>query len=210
MPANDPKQRQPDISKAKESETYIPVEIDVSNDESIKAAAQEVRKHTNALDLLINNAGLNKDTATNGDKTLVCNLDKLNREYLLKMYDVNSISPLIVVKEFLPLLKATPSFVINISSCRASFHDEFANSNANYGYRSSKIALNMMTFGSIQDLPENVKTFAVHPGSVRTDMNPDGTETPLEAAESIVKIVDNWDDKFNGKFMRYSGELYPL
>lgn len=199
-----------DISSKKSSKNYIPVKIDVADDASISKAFESVSSQTDQLDLLINNAGLNKDSATADRKELVCNLDQLDRASLLKMFDVNSISPILVTKQFLPLLTGSPSFIINISSCRASFHDEFANSNANYGYRASKIALNMMTFASLQDLPENIKTFAVHPGSVKTDMNPGGTEPPLEATENIISITDNWDDDFNGKFMRYNGELYPL
>ena len=199
-----------DISNAKSTENYIPVNLDVSDDQSIDQAYAVVASQTEKIDLIINNAGLNKESATNDNKELVCNIDKLDRASLLKMFDVNSISQILVVKKFLPLITGSPSFIINISSCRASFHDEFTNSNANYGYRASKIALNMMTFASLKDLPKNVRTFAVHPGSVKTDMNPGGTETPEGAAKSIIAITRNWKDDYNGKFMRYSGELYPL
>ena len=113
-------------------------------------------------------------------------------------------------KHCLPLLNGKPSFVINISSGRASFKDEFENSTANYGYRGSKAALSMYTFCSTTDLPENVQTFSVHPGDVHTDMNPEGNQTPVEQAEKIIAITENWQEAYNGKFMRWDGTYYPL
>lgn len=186
------------------------IELDVANDKSIDQAYKQVIAKTKNLDLLINNAGLNKDSVTNGHKELVCNVKDIKREPLLKIFDVNTISPLIVVQKFLPLMKRDKSFIINISSCRASFHDEFAGSNPNYGYTGSKIALNMFTYGLAKELPNNIKTFAVHPGSVKTDMNPNGEREPYDQAKKIMEITKNWKEIFNGKFMRYSGEEYPL
>jgi NAD(P)-dependent dehydrogenase (short-subunit alcohol dehydrogenase family) len=188
------------------------VKIDVSDDSQIKDAVRKVSSETNSLTYLINNAGMNKDSATNGKKELVCNLNKLDRKSLLKMFDVNSVSPTMVTKAFLNLLKNEDSFVINISSCRASIKDEYQNSNGNYGYRSSKAALNTMTLSSLFDLPKNVKTFAVHPGGVLTDMNPRGDHDAQEQAEKIVSISnnENWREEFNGQFLRYNGMHYPL
>lgn len=188
--------------------TIVPIKI--SDDESIKKAVALVKEKTDHLDFLINNAGTNKDSATNNHKELVCNLSQLDRKSLLYMFNINSISPMMVLKEFLPLLTGNPSFVINISSGRSSYKDEYPNTNGNYGYRGSKAALNLMTFSSLIDLPKNVKTFTVHPGGVRTDMNPTGTDKPIEQAEKIISIAKNWKEEFNGKFLRYNGVLYPL
>jgi NAD(P)-dependent dehydrogenase (short-subunit alcohol dehydrogenase family) len=184
--------------------------IDVSDDKSIEKAVEYVSHKTKVLDLLINNAGVNKDTATDSQKEFVCSLKELRRQNLLTMFDVNSISPLMVSKYFLNLLTSNPSFIINISSCRASYNDEYKNSTGNYGYRASKAALNMLTHCSTWDLPKNVKTFSVHPGGVKTDMNPTGENDPVEQARKIIQISENWKDGFNGKFLRYNGVEYPL
>jgi hypothetical protein len=61
-----------------------------------------------------------------------------------------------------------------------------------------------------KELPKNIKTFAVHPGSVKTDMNKNGDQAPYDQAKSIIEITKNWKEEFNGKFMCYSGEEYPL
>jgi NAD(P)-dependent dehydrogenase (short-subunit alcohol dehydrogenase family) len=191
-------------------ENLVWVECDVTNDESIEEAVKAVQLKTESIDLLVNNAGTNKDTIPQGDKNLVSKFGYLDREALLDMFDINTISPIILTQKFVPLLTAEPSFVINISSARASFHDGHAGSTANYGYAASKVALNMMTFCSEDELPKNVKIFAVHPGGVRTDMNPDAPNEPIEQAKKIVSITEYWNDELNGKFLNSDGTLYPL
>lgn len=187
------------------------ISLDVASDESISHAVDTIAAEINHLDVLVNNAGINKDSATNNHKELVCELPKLKRELILSMFNINAVSPMMTVQRCLPLLKeAEKSFIINISSDRASYHDENKNSTGNYGYRASKIALNMMTFCSVFDLPTTVQTFAVHPGSVKTHMNPAGNSEPYEQAEKIIAITKNWNPDFNGKFLRFDGTLYPL
>ncbi|OGD09979.1 hypothetical protein A2397_00365 [Candidatus Amesbacteria bacterium RIFOXYB1_FULL_44_23] len=186
------------------------VKIDVCDDMSIDAAVAKISEIVPNIDLLINNAGVSKDSATDNHKELVCNLKDLDRSMLLKMFNVNSISPLIVTQKFLHLLISKPCFVINISSGRGSYQDEYPNPIGNYGYRASKTALNMLTHCSTWDLPENVKTFSVHPGGIKTDMNPGGNDDPSVQAERIVEITQAWKEEYNGKFLRYNGVLYPL
>ena len=197
----------PELSKRKN--LYV-IKLDVSDDLSINEAFLEVCKHTNHIDYLVKNAGLNKDSATGNHKELVCNLKDLSRSHLVKMFDLNAVSPIMVLKSFVPLLKNNPSFVINISSGRSSYKDEYPNAIGNYGYRASKAALNLMTWSSLLDLPKNIKTFAVHPGGVKTEMNPTGDMDPTIQAEKIIDISKKWKEEYNGKFLRFDGSLYPL
>lgn len=127
------------------------------------------------------------------------------------MFNLNTISPIMVTKKFIPLLKnAGESFVINISSARASFTQGHTATTPNYGYASSKVALNMMTFCSELELPPQTKTFAVNPGGVQTDTNPDGVGQPLERATQIIDLTKNWKDEYQGQFVNYTGELHML
>ncbi|MDO8538126.1 MAG: SDR family NAD(P)-dependent oxidoreductase [archaeon] len=203
------KEVEPELAKQK---NLVIVTMDVSSDDSIKKAFNEVKSKTDNIDFLINNAGLNKDSATNNHKELVCNLKDLDRKSLLKMFDINSVSPMLVLKEFVALMKSNPSFVINITSGRSTYNDEldFLNNSGNYGYKSSKAALNLMTFASVYDLPSNVKTFAVHPGNVLTEMNQRGTDNPEIQAGKVIDITSQWKEEFNGKFLRFDGTLYKL
>lgn len=196
--------------KTDSNKNLVYIQLDVTDDTSIDLAVNNVSKLVNNIDLLINNAGISKDSTKLFDVNQVSRLDKLDRQSLLKMFDVNSISPMIILSKFLKLLKSNPSFVINITSSRASYQDEYENQTGNYGYRASKCAINMLTFCSTWDIPDNIKIVAVDPGSVRTDMDPDGENLPYDQAKKIIDITRNWKDEFNGKFLRYSGELYPL
>lgn len=184
------------------------LELDVQSDRSITQAVKVIRKEQGRIDLLVNNAGLNKDSSTNGHKEKVTQLNTLDRHLLLKMFDVNSISPLMVVKNCISLMKTDPSFIINISSDRASFENVANDSSANYGYKASKAALNMLTRAMVFDLPENVHVIAVHPGGVHTNMNPNGSIEPRQAAQNIYGIVQNWNPKLNGRFVHSDGSEY--
>lgn len=198
--------RNPSNTKFKKDKNLRVIPFDVSDDKSITGAVNIIASEVDKLYYLVNNVGVNKDTATNGHKEIVCELEKLDRKVLLKMFDINAISPMIVLQKCLPLLSEENSFVVNISSNRAWFGD--VNESGNYGYRASKAALNMMTLASLMDLPKNVRTFAIHPGDVHTDMNPEGSDSPYKQAKKIISITDNWNDDKNGKFLRVDGTAY--
>lgn len=184
------------------------LELDVADDASIQRAAQKLGEDGATLDLLVNNAGLNKDTATDGHSEQASKLDSLDRAALLKMFDVNAIAPLMMAKYMTPLMTGERAFIVNVSSQRASFGDQ--NTSANYGYRASKVALNMFVACLPFDLPKNIQTFAVHPGSVLTDMNQKGTVKPADAAAQIIAITTSWDPAKNGAFLNTDGQYYPL
>ena len=188
-------------------ETVRPVAIDVLSDESIQKAAKVV-SGDGALDILINNAGTNVDITPGGKKEHLTILKDVSREALLAMFDVNSVGPLMVAKYFVPIMTNEGSFIINVSSDRASFANQ--NTNANYGYRSSKIALNMFTQCLLFDLPKNVSTFAVHPGWVKTDLNPHGVITPAESAQKVLGILDMWKPTMNGTFLDNDGSPFQI
>jgi NAD(P)-dependent dehydrogenase (short-subunit alcohol dehydrogenase family) len=190
-----------------DNELIQPVCMDVQNDASIESAAQLVAK-VGTLDILINNAGTNEDITPGGKKERVTTLKRVDRQALLAMFDINAVGPLLVAKYFVPLMTRDNSFIINISSDRALFSNE--NTIGNYGYRASKIALNMFTQCLLFDIPHNINTFAVHPGWVKTGMNPRGVITPAESAQKILSILDSWQPSMNGAFLDNDGSLFPL
>ncbi len=178
--------------------------IDVQDDKSISSAIEYIKKESGSLDLLINNAGISKGSEIIEDPKFVSKLESLERSKLITMFDVNTVSPLIVAKYAVPIMTNSGSFIVNLSSLRATIENS-KNGNGNYGYSSSKLALNMMTLCLVHDLPENISTFTVHPGSVETDMNPNGRMTPNESANAIAAIIENWKLEFNGRFLNYDG-----
>lgn len=191
-------------------DNLIWIQCDVTEDDSIDKAVSEVKEKTNNLTYLINNAGVSRETVPSGNSDSVSILSLLDRKALLDTFNINSIGPIIVTKKFLPLLTDNFSFVINISSARASFNSG-RGATANYGYSASKVALNMFTYCSKTELPHNVKTFAVNPGRVKTDMNPDVEGDPVQKAEKIIGLtMENWKEEYNGRFLDHDGSFYPL
>ncbi len=176
--------------------TLIP--IDVADDDSIQAAADLVRAHTDALDVIINNAGV----FPRGER-----LHNLDAQTMLHTYRVNSIGPMIVTQRFRPLLRAG-SKVLNITSQLGSITLHMSN---HYSYNSSKAALNMLTRILASELrPEGVIAVVVHPGWVRTDMG--GAAAPLApetSARGILNLAERLTPADSGEFFTWEGKKHP-
>lgn len=184
-----------------------PIVIDVRDDESIKLAAKTVELD-GSLDLLINNAGVFSSTTPGSDKAQLTELAHLSRDALITMLDINTLGPLMISKFFAPIMNVEGSLIMNITSDQGSFQTK--GSSANYGYRSSKVALNMITQSLAYDLPKNVSVCAIHPGWVKTENNPKGVISPQESAKRLVGALDSWDNSKNGAYLDLDGSHFPL
>lgn len=154
---------------------------DITKEEELIKAFKVILKTTDSLEIIINNAAINLDDRKK-------DLDEIDFESMVKTYDVNSVSPLRVIKHFMPILKkGSCKLIVNISSEAGSIKDAWRKSE--YGYCMSKSALNMASkilqnrFGE-----EGIKVLAIHPGWVKTDMG--GKEAPILPEESAKKIFD--------------------
>ncbi|XP_056137891.1 C-factor isoform X2 [Lampris incognitus] len=194
---------------------------DVVSQSSIEKAVEEVDHlvHEEGLACLINNAGVN----------VVANLDTVNAEKMIENFHVNSVSPLMITKAFLPLLKRAASrgepgstgrmgihkaAVINMSSLLGSVElnwGDRANTFKWYPYRTSKSALNMVTRCLAIDLePDGILCMALHPGWVRTDMGgPQAPLSPEESVSSILSVIGGLKETDHGSFLHYTGEPLP-
>jgi len=89
------------------SERLTPIRLDVTDEESITAAADLVDRETSGrLNGLVNNAGL----SVNGPLELV------SGDQVRKLMDVNVIGLMAVTRALLPLLRAGKGRIVNISS----------------------------------------------------------------------------------------------
>ncbi|MBM7582028.1 NAD(P)-dependent dehydrogenase (short-subunit alcohol dehydrogenase family) [Caldicoprobacter guelmensis] len=154
--------------------------LDVSFDESVKAAAMQVSSIVNHLDMLINNAGIISPYNELDIR------EQLNYEDMHRIYDVNALGPIRTVGAFLPLMD-------NGRLKRLCFVSSEAGSigactrKAWYGYCMSKAALNMavkIIFNRLR--PEGYTFRLYHPGWMRTYMwgekNYEADMEPEEAA----------------------------
>ncbi|MBD3375719.1 SDR family NAD(P)-dependent oxidoreductase [candidate division KSB1 bacterium] len=177
------------------------VTCDVASKESIIQAVREVKSKTNQIDLLINNAGILINDET---------LDSLQAETLVQNFWVHAIGPTLLIRECLPLLKASPKAkILNLSSQLGSLNNKM--SGGNYSYSSSKAALNMLTRCMAIDLRhEGVIAVVVHPGWVKTSMGgPHAAITPTESVTGMLKLVQGLNEADTGKFFTWTGERHP-
>lgn len=180
-------------------DTLTLIALDVANTESIASAAQTVREHTNALDVLINNAGINPPG--------IQSLDQITPETMVSVFTTNAVGALMVVKAFLDLLKSGSSpRVVNISSQVGSL--DWKKSGGGYAYASSKAAMNMITRCLSTDLkPFGITTITTHPGWVQTDMGGERAALrPEESVSGLIKLIAGLSPEDNGQFFKWNGE----
>jgi len=164
------------------------IPLDVSSMKSVKTAVETVKKHTDHLDVLISNAGVNSETIYPTIR------EPQNYEEMHRLYDVNTLGALRVVEAFLPLMERGQKRLCFISSEAGSIG--MAQRTSWFGYCMSKAALNMGVKILFNDLHPAGYTFRVyHPGWVRSYMhgekNMEATFEPEEAASLALPILLN-------------------
>jgi NAD(P)-dependent dehydrogenase (short-subunit alcohol dehydrogenase family) len=177
------------------------VQIDVTDDNSVKNARTEIGKKTEVLDVLINNAGINGGVP----KTAL----EARTDQFLAAFNTNVFGVARVTQAFIDLLKKSqePRIVMVSSSVGSltlqSDPNWLAYNFAKYAvYGSSKAALNMFTIHLAYELRDTAfKVNAVCPGYTKTDFtNHNGGEVE-EAAKRIVKYALLDKDGVTGKFI---------
>ena len=177
------------------------IQIDVTDDNSVKNARTEIGKKTEVLDVLINNAGINGGAPNTA-------LEATTGQFLAA-YDTNVFGVVRVTQAFIDLLKKSPEpRIVMVSSSVGSLSLQsdpnwLAYNFAKYAvYGSSKAALNMFTIHLAYELRDTAfKVNAVCPGYTKTDFtNHNGGEVE-EAAKRIVKYALLDKDGVSGKFI---------
>jgi NAD(P)-dependent dehydrogenase (short-subunit alcohol dehydrogenase family) len=183
------------------------IQIDVSNDESVKAARTEIGKKTEMLDVLINNAGISGGLPQSATGASI--------DAFKKVFDTNVFGVVRVTQAFMDLLqKSTQPRIVNVSSSQGSLtlSDDPTNSYYNHKaavYQSSKAALNMYTINLAYELRDTpIKVNALDPGFVATDFNNHrGTGTVEDAGARIAKYAIIDSNSPTGRF--FSEEYNP-
>lgn len=174
------------------------LKLDVTDPSSIQAAAKSLDGRT--IDVLVNNAGVLKDAEKN--------FRDLDPSAIRQSFEVNTIGPMMVTRNFLPnLMESSNPKVVNITSLMGSIADN--KSGGYYAYRMSKTALNMFSVCLAREYPK-MTVLTVHPGWVKTAMG--GPNAPTETSESatgIIDVVDNASLKDSGRYVDYRGRTLP-
>lgn len=165
------------------------VQLDVTDDESVRQARELIGSQKESLDVLINNAGINGGMPQSALEATV--------EQYKAVFDTNLYGVVRVTKAFFDLLEKSPApRIVNVSSLGASM-TLHGDPNWKYYqhkaalYPSSKAALNMYTIDLAYELRDTpFKVNAVDPGFTKTDFNNHrGTGSVEEAGERIGKYA---------------------
>ncbi|MFA6916845.1 MAG: SDR family oxidoreductase [Parachlamydiales bacterium] len=162
----------------------IAFQFDVNNLTDHKKIYDYLEKNYGRLDILINNAGVMLDNATDGkNRTSVTSQDILR-----KTFDANFFNLIALTQTLLPLIKKSPSGrIVNLSSILGSSTLHANPSSPIYdlkafAYNASKTALNAFTIHLAHELKDtSIKVNSAHPGWVKTDMG--GPSAPMEVEE---------------------------
>ncbi len=169
---------------------------DVVSDESVAAFAKGLAE--GGVDVLINNAGaLGKMEA----------LEELDLADVRNTFDVNALGAIRVTRALLPRLRqGRGRKILHVSTKMASIADN--TSGGAFGYRMSKVALNMASRTMALALRgERIVSVVVNPGWVQTDMGGPGAPTPVgESARGILALADRLKLEDSGEFWDYRGD----
>ncbi|KAF2808120.1 short chain dehydrogenase/reductase [Mytilinidion resinicola] len=188
--------------------TLSTVQLDVTNSESVKQAAELVGTKFGTLDVLINNAGMgsqNPDVKTRFQETL----------------EVNVIGPAVVAEAFRPLLlKAEKPYSIYVTSGLGSLAAASASGSDFPGadcYCTSKAALNMLMMREwVAFKSKGLKSFAMCPGFVISNLRGKSEEArnggrfgqaedPKTSGELVLSIIEGERDSDAGGFVQKDG-----
>ncbi len=152
-------------------------QADLSNSKQTKKLISDILNHHKRLDVLINNAGINKVIEHK-------NLKEASPKIWRDLYEVNVIAPWTLISEAEDALRK--SSTINNTSCiiNITSHAGIRPKGASIPYATTKAALNHITKLLALNLSPDIRVNAVAPGLVHTPM----TENWKEAH-------DLWQDR---------------
>ncbi len=170
-----------DFKKAKSAAKEIggksfPMQVNVADTKSIEKFSLEIKKKFSSIDILINNAGVQKEKIGAG-------IEKLELKILQETLKINLIGTIWMCKTLLPLMKNSPDArIINFSSGLGQL--SVPRMGHYPAYSISKTAVNQVTKYLAEEVKNtNIKVFSVDPGWIKTDMG--GPEAPLSLEEGI-------------------------
>ena len=176
------------------------VQLDVTDQASIAAAAERIRNEFGRLDVLVNNAaishtgkpGMPLEELMKSNRASVASLDEARA-----VFETNVFGVLAVTQAVLPLLREAPAGrIVNVSSGVGSLT---LNSDPTFpyragfgvGYAASKTALNAITLSFAIELEStNIKANAASPDFTATALNNfEGTDTVEQGARNPVRAA---------------------
>jgi NAD(P)-dependent dehydrogenase (short-subunit alcohol dehydrogenase family) len=181
------------------------IQIDVTSDASVDAAAQDVKDTYGRLDILVNNAGIGSHRTPE------------LRDAMRVVFNTNVVGAVSVTEAFLPLLHRSPApRLIFVGSTTGSITMASDPNGPLHGggamdYRTSKAALNMVIVLYHNRLEnEGIKVLGLNPGLIATNFHGAGRRPgsePEVGGERLASAVRGDRDEHVGKVWGANGVL---
>ena len=136
-------------------DTAIAIQADVTDRDSLVAAAQRVQDELGGADVLVNNAGI----------MLLGPFVSEQREDSRRMIETNLLGAMTATEVFLDQLKDGGGDLVNISSVAGRTARA-----ANAGYAATKWGMNGWSESLRQELQPDVRVIVIEPGAVATEL----------------------------------------
>ncbi|MGY6663414.1 MAG: SDR family oxidoreductase [Glycocaulis sp.] len=197
-----------------------PIQLDVTDEASIRAAVEGVESRFGRLDILINNAAISRANGE-GAETMQDYIQRsratlISVDEVRAIWETNVFGVLALTQAFVPLLrKSDDARIVNVSSGLGSLTINAAphpyRATFNPGYGASKRALNAITLAFAIELEdEGIKVNAVTPGFTKTALNNyEGTDTVEQGAAEAVRVALLGKDGPTGTFTAWENETVP-
>jgi NAD(P)-dependent dehydrogenase (short-subunit alcohol dehydrogenase family) len=197
------------------------IQLDVTDQTSITAAAERIRTEFGRLDVLVNNAAISHTGRRAGmtieeyaKSTLASNV---SLDEVRAVWETNVFGVLAVYQAMLPLLRESPAAnIVNVSSGVGSLTtnaDPAYPYHKMYGpvYPASKAALNAITLAMMVELEATpIKIRLVSPAFTSTNLNNyAGTESVEDGSREVVRVALLGPDDPTGTFTRWENITIP-
>jgi NAD(P)-dependent dehydrogenase (short-subunit alcohol dehydrogenase family) len=192
-----------------------PVVFDVQNRGDHLALAGMLEKKYGRLDILINNAGIEKEGVQFGNPNGFNTTSTVSQEILKETFDVNFFAVVALTQTLLPLIRRAPAGrIVNLSSILGSLtiHSDPSSSiykTKAFAYDATKTAINAFTVhlaAELRDTP--IKVNSAHPGWVRTELGGAGANLDItEGGKTSVDLATLSEDGPTGAYIHLKERL---
>lgn len=172
--------------------------LDVTDEAQIKKVVTQLKN--TPIDILINNAGIYGSDDQD-------HLSSLTVKTLIDVFTTNTIGSFLITKYLMPnVIKSDLKIIATISSKMGSINND--TEGEAYAYRTSKAAVNMiMKNAALEFQDAGIKILLLHPGSVKTNMNPTGDIDVVTSVRGLKKAIQEKPRSDKNIFYDYQGNL---
>ncbi|MEO0314783.1 MAG: hypothetical protein RI928_1239 [Pseudomonadota bacterium] len=188
------------------------LEVDITDEASLSKLTNQLKKEVQAIDLIINTAGILHSDQISPEKVL----EHISLPSMQKVFAVNAYGPILLAQALMPWLKARRRVVFASLSARVG---SIADNRLGgwYSYRASKAAQNQLLKTLAIELarrnPEAI-VLALHPGTTDTALSrpfqanvaQEKLFTPAFVAEHLLRQITQATTQDTGSFIAWNGQ----